>query len=57
MNAALGVRPGIVGAVVWRGYARERLGERSGALDDYEAALRLSPSDDWIRSSVRRMRS
>jgi tetratricopeptide (TPR) repeat protein len=57
MNAALGVRPGIVGAVVWRGYARERLGERSGALDDYEAALRLSPNDDWIRSSVRRMRS
>ena len=57
MTAALAVRPGIVGAVVWRGYARERLGERNGALDDYEAALRLSPNDDWIRSSVRRMRS
>jgi Flp pilus assembly protein TadD len=57
MNAALAVRPGMVNAVVWRGYAWERLGERGRALDDYETASRLNPNDDWIRSSISRMRS
>lgn len=57
MNAALAVRPGMVNAVVWRGYAWERLGQRGRALDDYETASRLSPNDDWIRASISRMRS
>jgi Flp pilus assembly protein TadD len=57
MNAALAGRPGMVNAVVWRGYAWEKLGQRARALDDYETASRLSPNDDWIRSSINRMRS
>jgi tetratricopeptide (TPR) repeat protein len=57
MDAALTARPGMVNAVVWRGYAREKMGERRRALDDYEAALRLNPKDGWIRSSISRVRS
>jgi Flp pilus assembly protein TadD len=57
MDAALAVQPDMVRAVVWRGYARERLGQRDGALADYEAALRVNPDDNWLRASVRRMRS
>lgn len=57
MDAALAARPGMVNAVVWRGYAHEKLGQRARALDDYEAALRMNPNDDWILSSIRRMRS
>jgi tetratricopeptide (TPR) repeat protein len=57
MNAALQLRPGMVNALVWRGYARELLGQRASALDDYEAALRLSPDNGWIRASIQRMRS
>jgi hypothetical protein len=47
----------MISAVVWRGYAQERLGQRQQALADYESALRASPNDGWIRSSIRRMRS
>jgi tetratricopeptide (TPR) repeat protein len=57
MDAALAVRPGMINAVVWRGYAREKMGQRRRALDDYEAALRLSPKDNWLRSSISRVRS
>jgi tetratricopeptide (TPR) repeat protein len=57
MNAALAAQPGMINAVVWRGYARERMGQRELALEDYEAALRLSPKNSWIRSSISRMRS
>jgi tetratricopeptide (TPR) repeat protein len=57
MDAALAVEPNMVRAVVWRGYARERLGLRDGALADYEAAPRVNPDDNWLRASIRRMRS
>jgi Flp pilus assembly protein TadD len=57
MDAALAVEPNMVRAIVWRGYARERLGQREAALADYEAALRVNPSDDWLRASIKRMRS
>jgi Flp pilus assembly protein TadD len=57
MDLALSVRPDMINAVVWRGYAQERLGQRQQALADYETALRVSPNNDWIRSSIRRMRS
>jgi tetratricopeptide (TPR) repeat protein len=57
MNLALALRPDMLNAVVWRGYAQERLGQREHALDDYEAALRISPNDGWISASIRRMRS
>ena len=57
LDVALAARPGMISAVVWRGYARERMGERGRALDDYEMALRGSPDDAWLRSSIRRMRS
>jgi len=57
MDTALSVRPGMVNAVVWRGYAREKLGQRERALADYEWALRSSPNDEWIRTSIKRIRS
>jgi Flp pilus assembly protein TadD len=57
LDFALSVRPGMINAVVWRGYAQERLGQRARALADYESALRISPNDDWIRSSIKRIRS
>jgi tetratricopeptide (TPR) repeat protein len=57
LDAALAVRPGMVNAVVWRGYALERMGRRDRALDAYEAALRISPKDAWLRTSISRMRS
>lgn len=57
MDAALAARPAMVNALVWRGYARERLGQRDRALNDYEAASRISPKDGWIRASISRMRS
>jgi Flp pilus assembly protein TadD len=57
MNIALSARPGMVNAVVWRGYAREKLGQREQALADYESALRSNPNDEWIRSSIKRIRS
>jgi Flp pilus assembly protein TadD len=57
LDLALAERPGMISAVVWRGYAQERLGQRQQALADYESALRVSPNDGWIRSSIRRMRS
>jgi tetratricopeptide (TPR) repeat protein len=57
MDTALTLRPGMVNAVVWRGFAREKLGQREKALADYEWALRNSPNDDWIRTSIKRIRS
>jgi tetratricopeptide (TPR) repeat protein len=57
MNVALSARPGMVNAVVWRGFAREKLGQREQALADYESALRSNPNDEWIRSSIKRVRS
>jgi Flp pilus assembly protein TadD len=57
MDIALSLRPGMINAVVWRGYAQERLGQRQQALADYETALRVSPNDGWIRSSIKRIRS
>lgn len=57
LDAALAARPGMINAMVWRGYAQERMGERDRALADYETALRINPENPWIRSSIRRMRS
>ncbi len=57
MNAALTLHPGMINAMVWRGFAHEKIGERNLALDDYEAAGRIDPVDKWIRASIRRVRS
>lgn len=57
MDQALSMRPGMINAVVWRGYALERMGKRDRALADYESAQRISPNDEWIRSSIKRVRS
>jgi tetratricopeptide (TPR) repeat protein len=56
LDTALASRGDMVNAVVWRGYAHERIGQRDLALNDYEAARRLDPKDTWIRDSIRRMR-
>jgi tetratricopeptide (TPR) repeat protein len=56
-DAALSLQPRMVNALVWRGYARERLGQRQQALADYELALQASPDNNWIRTSIRRIRT
>lgn len=57
LDRALSMHPYMVNALVWRGYARERMGQRQQALSDYEQALQVNPSDSWIRSSIRRVRT
>lgn len=57
LDVALTMRPRMAYALVWRGYARERLGQRVQALSDYELALKANPDDNWIRSSIRRVRA
>ncbi len=57
LDVALTARPKMVHAMVWRGYAHERMGQRDLALGDYETAARFDPDDRWIRASIKRVRS
>ena len=43
-------------ALKWRGIAFEKTGETDRAVRDYEAALKLNPSDEWLAKSVRVLR-
>ena len=56
-NRALEIDPRAVSALVWRGYARERGGQTELALDDYERASTVDPTDRRARESVRRLRA
>jgi tetratricopeptide (TPR) repeat protein len=57
LDAAIEMEPHHANALTWRGFAYERLGNTDMALRDYERAMQRSPSNTWIRASVRRMRS
>jgi predicted TPR repeat methyltransferase len=42
---------------LWRGYAREKGGQVALALDDYERAVAVDPSDRFARANLARLRS
>jgi tetratricopeptide (TPR) repeat protein len=54
---ALTVEPRAVNALLWRGYAREKGGQVALALDDYERAVAVDPSDRFARANLARLRS
>jgi tetratricopeptide (TPR) repeat protein len=56
-GSVLEIDPRAVNALLWRGYAREMAGQSALALDDYERAVRVDPTDHWARASLQRLRS
>jgi len=54
---AIALDPASLNALLWRGYAREKVGQVDLALDDYERAVTLDPKDRLARANVRRLRS
>jgi tetratricopeptide (TPR) repeat protein len=56
-DSAIGLDPRAVNALLWRGYAREQNGQAGLALDDYERATSVDPSDRLARANVQRLRS
>lgn len=54
-NTALTLRPGLVNAWKWRALAYERLGNIGNAIRDYEAALKLKPTDDAVARRLREL--
>jgi tetratricopeptide (TPR) repeat protein len=54
---ALAVEPRAVNALLWRGFAREKGGQVALALDDYERAVAVDPSDRLARANLQRLRS
>jgi tetratricopeptide (TPR) repeat protein len=54
---ALALDPNAVEALLWRGYARELDGRSDLALNDYERAATVDPTDRSARASVQRLRS
>jgi tetratricopeptide (TPR) repeat protein len=57
LDEALDIMPNDRQTLVWRGFAREKLGDRDHALDDYEQAYRIAPDSGWVRTSLNRLRS
>ncbi len=55
-NQALDISGGYYNALKWRGIAFEKTGDTARAVRDYEAALKLNPSDGWLAKSVRVLR-
>jgi len=56
-GTAIEIDPGSLNALIWRGYARERVGQIKLALDDYERAAALDPNDRLARDNLQRLRS
>jgi tetratricopeptide (TPR) repeat protein len=56
-GAAIEINPGSLNALMWRGYARERVGQIKLALDDYERAAAVDPHDRLARDNLQRLRS
>jgi tetratricopeptide (TPR) repeat protein len=54
---ALAIDPGSLNALMWRAYAHERVGQAALALDDYERAAAVAPSDRLARNNIQRLRS
>ena len=55
-NQALDISAGYYKALTWRGIAFEKIGDTDRAVRDYEAALKLNPSDGWLVKSIRVLR-
>lgn len=56
-DAALDADPAAAYVWTWRGIADERRGQRDLAINDYEHALMMDPSNNGVMSSLRRLRS
>jgi tetratricopeptide (TPR) repeat protein len=56
-GTAIEINPGSLNALMWRGYARERVGQTKLALDDYERAAAVDPHDHLARDNLQRLRS
>ncbi|HLH91638.1 MAG TPA: tetratricopeptide repeat protein [Xanthobacteraceae bacterium] len=56
-GTAIEINPGSINALMWRGYARERSGQITLALDDYERAAAVDPHDRLARDNLQRLRS
>jgi tetratricopeptide (TPR) repeat protein len=57
LDKALGFNPENANGRRWRGLAYEQLGNRKRALEDYEYALRLAPSDTWLAERIAELRA
>jgi tetratricopeptide (TPR) repeat protein len=57
LDRALGFNPDNANGRRWRGLAYEQLGHRKRALEDYEYALRLMPSDGWLAERIAELRA
>jgi len=56
-DEALRLTPKDLQALTWRGLAHERRGDIDQAIDDYERAYKFAPTDNWVRTSLQRLRS
>jgi tetratricopeptide (TPR) repeat protein len=57
LDKALDFDPDNANGRRWRGLAYEQLGHRKRALEDYEYALRLMPSDTWLAERIAELRA
>lgn len=49
---ALVLKPNFGDAFAWRALARERLGDRAGAVGDYRKAVDFGTTQDWVRKRL-----
>lgn len=56
-DLALELQPGFVNALKWRGLSFEYLGDIGRALRDYEAVLKLKPSDTVVAQRIDELRA
>ena len=54
-DRVLAEQPKSASALKWRGYARERAGDKEQALADYRAALALADQDRWVIERLQRL--
>lgn len=55
-NAVLGSSPDFVNVLKWRGLCYERLGDTGNAIRDYEATLKLDPSEEAVAKRLQELR-
>gem|GEM_PF-6366269 len=54
--AVLGSSPDFVNVLKWRGLSYERLGDTGNAIRDYEATLKLDPSEGAVAKRLQELR-
>ncbi|WP_441252461.1 tetratricopeptide repeat protein [Tardiphaga sp. 71_E8_N1_1] len=56
-NAALELSPRFANALKWRGLCLEKMGQIDSAIREYEAALKVKPSDSVLAERLQTMRT